>query len=806
MCPNYFLRSFTIFCALQFTPFARAESPSAAEDRIAEMYKSGKLFNARQYLPVRGAFADLFQEKHEDAIRQAFGMEADELTAWLKARPKIKETLYTAVDERWDRPQKMLAVFRELWQKFPKQIEKYSNLAVATAVVWSDPALRVYDYRHHAERTKSRMRENLADAPSNFQYLVENEKIMEGRLLALPWELLVYVVDNRTPVTERGWAQSYYQRSHRLSSWHQDVPYDKGMLEGLTPRLKGRDYTLENIRGFGGVCAMQADFAARVAKSVGIPAVYCRGDSAYRGGHAWWMYVAVQKAAADRLSIRLVSDGRLAGFEKDMFYTGQVLDPRTGREMLDRDLERRLSVIGRDLAGARQADLIMRAYPWLSKRLNLDLKARVAYLDRCLKVSPYNEESWIEFARMARAGELESDAEKRIARSHLFTMCQTFAGSPDFIWRLYDDLLTVQPEPEERLSLYRQALVLFEKPSQRRADLACAARLKITQELCAQEKWQIAARGLISTIRKFPTEGRYVPQMTRKLQAISGKYKGGVTELAKLYLEVVPALREYYKGEGVFLVEMFDQAKQFLHDNDLPKYEAALKAKVGRVTREETKTATRTGVGRGEVDGSELPGLIKAITDANAQPEVRRKAAQSLSKLGPVAQVEKDIPALIEVFEDKEADAGLRVFILHVFYANQRTLRTMPQASKAVAAVLAEPKAPKNRSLRYQSAVWLAMTEGADSSEPVLDSLLDFLKDKNVVTAAERKEGKETGTRDGRVMAMKALSQIGASRIARRSDIREQLEAIAADEATAADLRKSAGEFLRQMKAGGKKK
>src|SRR5262249_8428524 len=189
------------------------------------------------------------------------------------------------------------------------------------------------------------MPEGLVDAVGNLDYMVANEKVTEGRLKFLPWEFLVFVVDHRTPLPEREWAQKYYQRARgRVKSWHQDISYDMDMLKGeidpssgLKPKLTGKDYTLANIKAYGGVCAHQADFAARVGKSVGIPSVFCYGKSAYRGLHAWWMFVQVQSATADQLRFNLVSDGRIAGFIKDQLYTGNVRDPQTGQEMLDRD-------------------------------------------------------------------------------------------------------------------------------------------------------------------------------------------------------------------------------------------------------------------------------------------------------------------------------------------------------------------------------------------------------------------------------------------------------------------------------------
>src|SRR5258706_8952988 len=49
--------------------------------------------------------------------------------------------------------------------------------------------------------------------------------------------------------------------------------------------------SLPNLLAFGGVCAMQADFAARVGKSMGVAAEYVGGQAADGEGHAWVMWV-----------------------------------------------------------------------------------------------------------------------------------------------------------------------------------------------------------------------------------------------------------------------------------------------------------------------------------------------------------------------------------------------------------------------------------------------------------------------------------------------------------------------------------
>jgi hypothetical protein len=84
---------------------------------------------------------------------------------------------------------------------------------------------------------------------------------------------------------------------------------------------------------------------------------------------------------------------------------------------------------------------------------------------------------------------------------------------------------------------------------------------------------------LITTIRKFPNEGRYVPRMTKKLQEVAGHYKGGDVQLAQLYLQLVPAMILYYKDDGSnYARSLQEQAAAFLAANNLTRQAAALKA------------------------------------------------------------------------------------------------------------------------------------------------------------------------------------------------------------------------------------
>jgi hypothetical protein len=550
---------------------------------LEDLYKTGKLFQREAYKQVRAAFAARFESNHYDDLVRAYGGDYEALSSWFAKNVDAKENFYTALLEGQDNIPAALVLFKEIWKQYPESLDKWSQLAIATAVTW-DQDQGIYDYKYHQVRVGSNLPEGMMDALENYKYVVDNEKKMPQPVYYYPWEFLVFVVNHRTPLPERQWAQSFFKSAYsKTKSWHQDVPYDMGIIkreidkDPSAPRPKMMDhlYTLENIRKFGGVCAHQADFACRTAKCLGIPAVYCAGASAYRDRHAWWMYVYVNNATKNEIKFTLMSDGRFDG--KDNYYTGLVLDPQMGTAMLDRDMERRLWLAGTDRLGKRLTSIIMRAYPSLAAAGSFDVKEKVKYLDRCLKVSKYNEDAWIQFALLAKRGEL-NDENKQIALGHLASLSRTFDSYPDFIWRIFDDLIEVS-SPAEQIKQYEGVQAQFEKA--RRPDLACDARLKLTDLLVERSKQTAAFSGLMTIIKKYPTEGRYVPKMMKKLETVAASVKGGPAQVAGLYADLIPGMIVYYRSDKtLYANKMTEQARAFMQENNLTQASAALEARI----------------------------------------------------------------------------------------------------------------------------------------------------------------------------------------------------------------------------------
>jgi len=531
----YSLLAACILCAVSFG----ADEPLQP---ILDLNKSGKLFDKSEYKKVRAAAAQVFEARSMAVIKDAFGEDHTALTAWLEKNKDLKEEFFSAIHQQKDDVPKVLEIFRDLWKDDKEAVAKYPNLAIAVSVVWDNPK-GLYDYRGHQVRTKSNLPENyLKYGPrEEFKYHIAHAKEVQGkepynRLEVLPWEFLLYVVDHRTPASERDWAiKNYLVKRPMIGKIYQEIVYDTVMLETQSKvcKLNDRDYTLAEIKNVGGVCAMQADFAARVSKSLAVPAAYVGGQSQDLGLHAWVMWVEVKSATKTGVVFKLESWGRYRG---DNYYTGELTEPQTGEKILDRDMERRLSAAATDRIGKRQAELAMQFYSDVAPAAQLDAKQKVRYLLNALKLSMFNEPAWLELARMARDGEIPAD-NKALVLEQADWLLRAFAQYPDFTWKVAGDLLTLQKITLNRNQFYEKLVVLYEAAN--RPDLSCEARMKWAEFLGEEKKWGLAATGLSFSIKKFPDEGRYVPRMLEKLKEVCGEFNGGKEYLGKTYLELL---------------------------------------------------------------------------------------------------------------------------------------------------------------------------------------------------------------------------------------------------------------------------
>ncbi len=539
-------------------PAEVAQTPvDHGKETILELFEKRKLFHPAEYTTLRKIFAERFAMGHGDEIRAAWGEDDEALTAWLGKHVDIQEEFYTAIDPKIDDLPAALALFREMWKLSPERLAEYGNLAIAVAVTW-DQEKGVYDYVGHQRRTRSTMPAELAGARDNYKYIVQSERVMQGRGQFLPWEFLVHVVNHRTPLIERQWAlQRFLPQRAMIGKCYGQVPYDSEMLSsgGEIAKLAGKDYTLPNLLVYGGVCAMQADFASRVGKCVGVPAAYVGGESRYGDGHAWVMWVELKDVTKSGILFTLESHGRYRG---DHYYVGNLKDPKTAEPITDRQLELRLHTIGVNPLAKRQADMIMAAYPMLRDHQQMEVGDQLAFLDQLLRLCPWNEAAWRTVAGMSREGLVPKTHTKMMAGivGGLFV---TFAPFPDFTWEVFDDLIAFQDMPKKRAQLYSQLVDLYERSG--RPDLSCQARMRYTEYLVEDGQQQDAVRGLAASIMRFPDEGRYVPMMLDRMEELCDTIEGTgpqVIDFYRQFLPLIPVKRG--NSPSKYCIEMYQRA------------------------------------------------------------------------------------------------------------------------------------------------------------------------------------------------------------------------------------------------------
>lgn len=531
------------------------EFDAEGEKKLAEIYKDERLFHKKEYGTIRGIFANRFAKEFDSVMQTAWPDDYAEMAAWLDERAEFKEELFTAIAPNVDNVLGAMTLLHQLREKFPDKIDKFPELTVALCVVWDDPKRGPYDYGRHQRRTHTTMPDNLVDALTEYEYLTGN-KLLEARMTLVPWEFLKHVVNHKTPVPEQIWAVNNYLPKG-MTDCYQDVPYDHLMLRTSSQQcqLQGKEYNLPNIRQFGGVCAMQADFAARVGKSMGVPSEYVGGESASGDQHAWVMWVELKNLTRTSINFSLESKGR---YRDDKYYVGTLKEPQSGRTITDRELELRLHTVGLDRIAKRQAQHAMSAYPLLKEKFKFSIDEQMDYLDKVIALSPGNETAWAELARLAGEGDLTKNHEAAMRRT-LDKLFATFANFPDFTWKIFDNLIQFEDDISKQIKLYERLLQLYVQAG--RPDLACEARLMLTGYLIDAKREREAVEGLAATIMAFPDEGRYAPKLLDRLEVLcvdKPVYQSKLLDFYKVFLPKIPQKRGDESSK--YCMKMYERA------------------------------------------------------------------------------------------------------------------------------------------------------------------------------------------------------------------------------------------------------
>jgi len=209
-----------------------------------------------------------------------------------------------------------------------------------------------------------------------------------------------------------------------------------------------------------------------------------------------------------------------------------------------------------------------------------------------------------------------------------------------------------------------------------------------------------------------------------------------------------------------------------------------------------------------------VPALMALLSDLKEKQQPRMAAAVAMSGIGPVPAAIEAVPRLTQLIGNAADDGNVRWRAVWALRVHSEELRKMEGVYPALGRVLTEPKAEDNRMLRYDCAYILGVLQRDKTSNEVLDTLSEFLKDDKVqiyvstqatVQGAGQETGigkatvKERGKGDGRVMVTQALKAIGVARIRPRNDIVKQLQVLAQDPQTFGELRKECVGILKDL-------
>ncbi|MGD9127126.1 MAG: cadherin repeat domain-containing protein [Planctomycetia bacterium] len=548
---------------------------------LLELYDKKQVFALKSYPTFRRVYARFFELDHAGVIQAAYGENRAKVDEFFKKYPVIKEELYTAIDPKVDNMERALGIFAELIVKFPEAVPAYYEAAIATAVTW-DAGPRPFSYAGHQQRTQSKMPNGLIkDGIANFEYLLQGESVLGRRVRAMPWEFLVHVVNHQTPLVERQWAiVNYGNKQVGIGQCYKDVPYDTGLRDrgGSVAKLKDQDYSLPEIQRCGGVCAMQADYASRVAKSLGVPGFYTNGESKSLDRHAWIVWVELYHVEKDKIQFEVKSFGR---YYNDKYYVGSLREPKSGGRITDRLLELRLHNIGFGVTNKRQAELIMRTYPLYCKRRNLDVLARLRFLGDVIDISPGTESAWLTIARMSSKGEVTMKHNRQM-KAILDRLFDTFANFPDFTWVVFSDLIAYRENPKEVAKLYERLAGMYIVAQ--RPDLGCEAALRYA-DFAMQHNWPDRAVDALATmILAFPGEGRYVPKMLDRLEGFVDNSPQTKKRLIAFYKELLQKMPKYrQKRFTKYAEKMYEKGINFFESVGETEAAAVLQTELSRL-------------------------------------------------------------------------------------------------------------------------------------------------------------------------------------------------------------------------------
>jgi len=454
-------------------------------------------------------------KQYADACAKAkFGSGlSEQFRAWVESNKVIHDALLVGLYPNYN--VNVPKSLQRLHRSFPGETDSHPHLALAFAFVCGSAGGKMV--REPLMGYLSRER----DVPSmedSFEYYVKHERRMKFSLKKTPWPLLVYIVDNDTPIAEREWALKTYfnTRAAKFRQIYYDVPYDYSKING-PGQMGDNPWTLMNIVKYGGVCADRAYYASRVLKSIGVASMYDCGIGE-RGGHAWVAWIIRRREDLD-----MAFAGR---FTYDRYYTGEIYCPLTRRKILDREVQLMAAAVRRSYSGYLEALIGCYVYEMLAPH---ERREAPELLKAAVRRNPLCARPWRVLAQACVDGALP----RKDGESMYSFMLRKFRDYPDLTSEVLHKIMSVRLKPDHEVG-----------------------KKEILGNL----------RLLDDTFRVYQKAKR--PDLAVKLRCLQGQYLEAVGRndtARKLYVRE----SQKYAAEHYGVIELFDRALALMTGDDL---------------------------------------------------------------------------------------------------------------------------------------------------------------------------------------------------------------------------------------------
>lgn len=547
---------------------------------LLELYRSKKLLARESYEELRRFYVKRFVLEHADDLRNGLGEDYEEMNEWCRVNRDIFEEFCIALEPSSDNVAGAFRILNTLRKTFPGDIVKHHNLAIATAVVWEDGGRQI-DRATVGAAAQARAKYNrrsAADAVANFRYYIENADKISQDLTGLPWEALVYIVNHRTPIAEREWAlEKYGKKPGQIGKAYESVPYDNAMwgTRFKQCRMRGKDYTLQNILEIGAVCTQRSDFCSRVGACIGIPGLPFHGANDNTFNHVWYTWIDITDVKPNAIQFEIKNAGRYANH---YYFYGRAKSPQTGATLFDYEFALDFEVLSRDILGKRQAILAQRVFTWIVEKEQLDLGQQIALLEEIIDLEPLNRGLWNHLQKIVKRLDGDETYSPQVERL-MAKLCATFKAYPDVTWRMGTRMVTHFKEIGVRKKVYDQMAASFQ--AAKRRDLFCATQLLIADILVQQGKPGEAMTRLVDCATAFPDEGRYVPQLLDKIDEIVSATPALRDDRVSFYEAFFPDALNRQGGKPTkYTNGLYTRAVKVFEESDKPQLVEAAKTAV----------------------------------------------------------------------------------------------------------------------------------------------------------------------------------------------------------------------------------